>query len=170
MTPEQLAKSDTEHAHQCALFAAINQFIWDLEFGSDKKPHPLADKLRWLHAIPNGGERHGAVAGKMKAEGVKSGIYDLFLPVPRVTDRLYTFQTLFAGAYGVLHGNFTYEAYHGLYIEMKAPSRCNNKDGGLNDNQIKFKEFIGVQGYGHCICYTWKEAYDAVMKYLGVET
>lgn len=56
---------------------------------------PNHPELRWLHHIPNGGWRKRAVAGKLKAEGVKPGVYDYCLPWPR----------------GV---------YHGLYLEMKA--------------------------------------------------
>ena len=53
--------------------------------------HP---ELEWLHAIPNGGKRNKIEAAHLKAQGVKSGVPDLFLPVPK--------------------GD-----YHGLYIEMK---------------------------------------------------
>lgn len=48
-----------------------------------------------LFAIPNGGQRHVAVATKLKAEGVRRGVPDLMLPVAR-------------------HG------FHGLFIELKA--------------------------------------------------
>jgi hypothetical protein len=51
--------------------------------------------LGLLLAIPNGGHRHPATAGKLKAEGVRRGVPDLFLPVP-AGDR------------------------HGLWIELKA--------------------------------------------------
>lgn len=50
--------------------------------------------LDLLYAIPNGGHRHISVAKKLKDEGVKRGIPDLFLPVAK------------GGS-------------HGLYIEMK---------------------------------------------------
>lgn len=56
--------------------------------------HP---ELRLLHAIPNGGQRNKIVAAKLKAEGVRSGVPDLFLPVPR-------------------------DAFAGLYLEMKTPT------------------------------------------------
>lgn len=50
--------------------------------------------LEGLHHIPNGGKRNEREAARLKREGVKAGVYDLFLPVAR-------------------------DGYHGLYIEMK---------------------------------------------------
>ena len=51
-------------------------------------------EIALLFAVPNGGHRHRAVAAKLKAQGVRAGVPDLCLPVPR--------------------GH-----YHGLFIEMK---------------------------------------------------
>lgn len=39
--------------------------------------------LGLLFAIPNGGRRDKATAGRLKAEGVRAGMPDLCLPVPR---------------------------------------------------------------------------------------
>ena len=52
------------------------------------------ERLKWLYAIPNGGARDVRTGVKMKAEGVKRGVADLFLPLP-VGD------------------------WHGCYVEMK---------------------------------------------------
>lgn len=48
-----------------------------------------------LYHIPNGGKRDVITAVRLKAEGVKAGVPDLFLPVAR-------------------------KHYHGFYIELKA--------------------------------------------------
>lgn len=39
-------------------------------------------QLKWLMHIPNGGKRNKAEAGRLKAQGVKAGVSDIFLPVP----------------------------------------------------------------------------------------
>lgn len=51
-------------------------------------------ELSLLHAIGNGGKRNLREAARMKREGVKAGVSDIFMPVAR-------------------------GGYHGLYIEMK---------------------------------------------------
>lgn len=75
----------TEHQEQAALiqWARLHE-----------KKYP---ELRLLFAIPNGGLRNKATAGKLRAEGVKAGVPDLCLPVARLN-------------------------YHGLYIELKTKS------------------------------------------------
>ncbi len=52
-------------------------------------------ELRWMHAIPNGGKRNAREGARLKAQGAKSGVWDIFLPLP-------------------LNG------VSGLYIEMKS--------------------------------------------------
>lgn len=82
VTPERLAESGTEHGEQTALFCWAQQNL-------DHYP-----ELALMFAIPNGGERTKSGSGRLKAEGVKPGVPDIFLPVAR-------------------------GKYHGLFIEMK---------------------------------------------------
>jgi hypothetical protein len=82
-----------EHQHQSDLFDWVNLHM---------NTYP---ELRYFHAIPNGaklpysrredGTRFSRQANFLKREGLRSGVPDTCLPVPRAT-------------------------YHGLYIEMKA--------------------------------------------------
>lgn len=66
----------------------IKLFRW-ASFATAKYPC-----LALLHHIPNGGSRNQLEARNLKLQGVKSGVPDICLPVPR-------------------------GKYHGLYIEMK---------------------------------------------------
>lgn len=81
-----------EHQHQVALieWARITAIkpAPDIEPGSK-----VAD---YLIAIPNGGQRSAREGARLKAEGVKAGVSDLFLPIRR--------------------GGFA-----GLWLELKAP-------------------------------------------------
>ena len=74
-------KNASEHAHQVTL---INWF---------ESNYPQY-KGR-LFTVPNGGLRNKSVAAKLKAEGLRPGVPDLFLPVAS-------------------------NGYHGLFIEMKS--------------------------------------------------
>lgn len=153
ITPESLAKSGTENAHQTALFqwAAMNQ-------GN-------APELRWLFAIPNGAtfgddaKSRAIRGGRMKAEGLRDGVVDVMLPVSRPH-------------------NFnipTSWVYHGLFIEMKKPDvrlkRGPNGPGpwdfgGVSDNQKEFLDFAVAQGYKCVVCYSWYEAANEIKIYL----
>jgi hypothetical protein len=131
--PEDLA-GDSEHSQQVALFAwaALNV---------GKYP-----ALKWLHSIPNGGLRDIRTATNLKAEGVKAGIFDIFLPLP--------IQTEWATQYA------------GLYIELKAQKRRKEKNGGLTNEQIEFGGYAENVGYYRCVCYGWEEARDIIIEYL----
>lgn len=60
-----------EHQEQKTLFDFIR-----LHEGQ----HP---ELTLIYAIPNGGKRHVGVARKLKAEGVRAGVADIHVPIPR---------------------------------------------------------------------------------------
>lgn len=83
-------RTDSEHREAVALMQMVRAHERD------------CPELELFYAVPNGGDRRKATAGKMKAEGQRAGVPDYALPVPR-------------------HG------FHGLYIELKtatgAPSR-----------------------------------------------
>lgn len=72
-----------EDAEQSALFEWAE---WS------ENMHP---ELALMLHIPNGGHRHKATAVRLKREGVKAGVPDIYLPVPR-------------------------GAYAGLWIELKS--------------------------------------------------
>lgn len=67
----QAGPKRSEHTEAVTLMKAVRLL---------EAKHP---ELRLLFAVPNGGDRHPAVAAKMKAEGVKAGVPDYVLPVAR---------------------------------------------------------------------------------------
>lgn len=120
--------TDHEHAQQSALFQQISLSL---------ATYP---ELALAFAIPNGGQRNKITAAKMKAEGTKAGIPDIFLPVAR-------------------------QGCHGLWVEMKA-TYPNGKRGTTSPEQRRWIKALADQGYRVVVCYDWQEAYQVMVEYL----
>lgn len=169
MTPWQIAK-ESESSHQVALFCwaakaqkygfGIANFkpSWGESIIATHDKGDLVPELKWLHHIPNGGSRgdnarsRAIAGGQLKAEGVKSGVFDLFWPLVCKNH----------------NGEFADQVrYAGLYIEMKRPSE-KHKDypkHGCSPTQIEFGFFAHMQGYYVTVCYTWEEAAKVIQDY-----
>lgn len=129
LTPEAYAAAGDEHAHQTALF------MWAATAGMQC---PL---LRLMFAIPNGGERNPIVAARLKAEGVKSGVPDVMLPVPR-------------------------REFAGLFIEMKKLKGAGSR---VDPNQTEWHENLTQQFYHVRVCWGWEQARDCLCWYLEID-
>ena len=112
----------SEHALQSACY------LW-----TQTAAAPIA--ARDIYAIPNGGKRHVLTAVKLKREGVRSGIPDMFLPA----------------ACG---------HYHGLYIELK-----NGTTNTTSENQNYWMERLMANGYACCVARSFDEFKAIVTKY-----
>jgi len=89
-----------------------------------------------IFAIPNGGQRHRVVAAKLKLEGVRAGVPDLFLPIP-------------------------VGEYHGLFIEMKRQT-----GSGLSSEQKTWKRTLEANGYKVIIGTGAKSAREQTLEYI----
>lgn len=146
--PSQLCLSGLEHGQQTALMA------W-----AGAVANLIEPRLSLLYAIPNGGKRDKLTAAMLKSEGVKSGVPDLFFPVPVVASTELYESGLFSGTIpfnGVVCG---------LYIEMKRL-----KGGVLSDNQIKWATFLRAAGYAVVRANTWREAANFIIGYLEIKS
>lgn len=159
MRPKDIAKTGTEHAIQTALFCWANMAMRHGFEAADAwcegaQVVPLADdaplavpELKWFHAVPNGGSRGDtaksrAIRGaQLKAEGVKTGVSDIFLPVSR--------------NWADHNGR-----YSGLMIEMKRPGEKPTLE------QVEYGAFVSAQGYYWTVCDDWRQAADIIMYYL----
>jgi hypothetical protein len=107
-------RGDPEHQQQKILMNRL------LTLAENQPRYAMAWKR--THAIPNGGKRGKAQAGKLKAEGVKTGVPDVFVALPV--------------------GRF-----HGLYIEMKRVD-----GGGLSRKQDEWIRDSLALGYMAACC------------------
>lgn len=126
--------NQTERDHQVFVFQIL---------ALNEAQYPF---LKFIHAIPNGGHRHPAVAGKLKAEGVKRGIADICIPFPcGHSFRLPT------------------GCCPGAYIEMKSTT------GRVSPEQAEFLEFVKKNHYATKIAYSCDEALAFIEEYLAVK-
>ena len=101
----------TEHQHQVSLFQWANLA---------KRKYP---ELELMFAIPNGGLRNEVVAAKLRQEGLKPGVPDIFLPAAR-------------------------DGYHGLSIELKNERGRMSKNQQKWLPKINAAGYLAVVCYG----------------------
>ena len=94
-------------------------------------------EARNIFAIPNGGARSPITGRKLKEEGVRPGVPDLFLPLAR-------------------------DGYHGLFIEMKRRKRYTTSPA-----QKERIEQLMRDGYRVEVCRGADEAIGVIAEYLG---
>lgn len=107
-------------------------FKWAQDISALKWP-----ELELMYHIPNGGSRNKIEAARLKSQGVKKGVPDVFLPVAR-------------------------GGYHGLYIEMKR-----KKGSVVSQDQKYYISALRAQGYRVDVCKGFQEAANTIEEYLG---
>lgn len=98
---------------------------------SAKKHYP---DIEMIFHIPNGGVRSKAEAGRLKACGVRAGVPDLFLPVPK-------------------------GKYHGLFIEMKVGNNKPTEEQKKWITRLRRNGYAAEVCYGWCEAWETLRAY-----------
>ena len=96
-------------------------------------------ELLLMFHIPNGGSRNVIEARNLKAQGVRAGVPDICLPVPR-------------------------GKYHGLFIELKR-----KRGGRVSEEQQGWIAALNRVGYLAVVCYGFDDAVRTIKGYLEVE-
>jgi len=104
--------------------------------------------IRWLayhstlqglpFAIGNGGYRTKTEAARLKAQGVRSGVSDIFIPYP-------------------------HNGKHGLFIEMKRQKGCHPR---VEPAQKQWLETMRALDYGGEIAYGWEDGVKIINAYM----
>ena len=91
--------------------------------------------------MPNGGKRNVREAARMKRMGVRAGVSDYFLPVPR-------------------------GGYHGLWVELKPDVK--GYYPSVSEEQRKWRDKMREQGYAAYIIKGWEFAICVMLDYLNI--
>ncbi len=107
--------------------------------------------LKWIYACPNAAKRSWNLGKQMRAEGVKKGVPDLFLPHPKklVTENYAEHEVV-----------RIYPGWHGLYIEMK------RKGNEPTDDQREWLDHLAYVGYKTAVAYSGDEAIKIIEDYI----
>jgi len=123
----KINKYMSEHMEQVHLFAWI------------KKQALKYQPMELIFAIPNGGVRSKITGARMKAEGVKAGVPDIFVPIPA-------------------------RNYHGAFLELKSTST----DARLSKKQAEIIPQLTNQGYCTSVCHGHEKAIEFLSWYLNI--
>lgn len=160
MTPWELA-SKSEHSQQRALFAWANCAALygfavanspagyvHLERGVSDWVYAPVPALKLLFAIHNQGHGDRIRGAQAKAEGVKAGVPDIMLPVPRGNNLPHPY------------------AYNGLFIELKRPGAPKVRAGKESKVQTDWIAELRAQGYRAKVCIGWEAAAQVIEDYM----
>lgn len=109
-----------------------------------------------LFAVPNGGARSKATAGKLKAEGVVAGVSDLILLVPRFGP----IRIVEGNADGMVTYIGTDNLFCGLCIEMKTAK------GRQSPEQKEWQSKVESHCYKYAVCRSLDEFMNTINNYL----
>lgn len=121
-------RASVEHQHQAAVIRWATLAT------------PRIPQLALLFAVPNAARRTVGEAAWMKAEGMKAGVPDLWLPCRGVDP-----------------------SYIGLVIEMKSPT------GTLTESQKDWRDRLIGAGWYWALCRSFDEARAELCRYLGAK-
>lgn len=116
-----------EHTEQVRFFELVDLY-------SQRYP-----ELKNIYAVPNGSLRNLVVAKKLKSEGVRPGVPDIIVDVPR-------------------------QNYHGLRIEMKR----SDGGKGLSEAQAGWFKRLTENGYLCHQANGYRDAWGVLCWYLGI--
>lgn len=168
LTPWSVAKV-SEHSEQVAYFMwcnmaekyGIRAAMEPACYGSKELAEKLAGTpvvaLANAFAVPNGGSRgdseksRAIEGGKLKAEGVKSGVPDVLLLQPMVRHQ--------PDAASPLSSDF----WHGMALEFK---RADGSFADLSENQTEWLTRMHENGYWCRVAFGWKQAVLFTVEYL----
>ncbi len=102
-------------------------------------PHDCIDGEGFPHIVSHSaGRRRGKGIGWAKQQGLRKGIPDIHIPIPR--------------------GNF-----HGLWIELK---REDEKEAEVSEAQKAWLAFLNLHGHCARVCYGCDSAMETVKRYM----
>ncbi len=96
----------------------------------------MLPELRLMYHIPNEGRRSVVTGARMRSEGMRKGVPDICLPVPR-------------------------GSYAALYIELKR-----TKGGKVSEEQRAWVDALNRAGNRAVICKGWESARNEIESYL----
>jgi len=138
----------TESQIQCAI----------VEWANNTNINNLYGKIGdYLFAIPNGGKRSITEAVRLKMEGVKAGVSDLFLAWV-VKDKDYDLKTV-DGYVHIINKSFRC----GIFIEVK---KLGGKISESQKKWISLTKFVGH--YDVVVVYSVDQGIQAIKDYLGM--
>lgn len=197
ITPWSYAQAGTEHSEQAALFMWANMAtkyghaiasdperwtkasLTDLRNRAEAFPPdqwPAMPGLARLFAVHNQGHGDKVRGNRARAEGVKRGVPDLMLPVPRMArdlnpDHWGGFTKPFGEYPGALGG-----VVCGLFIELKVREITGpgvrkaevivRRAGETSEEQDDWLDYLRSTGYVGVVCEGWELARDVLVSYL----